>query len=87
LSIAPFALSLPVEKLIRKLGLPATSARALSAHPTPEGAMLKLTHACEKNDVETLAMYAQQLNIPLHQISVAYLDALIAASELDAALH
>jgi c-di-GMP-related signal transduction protein len=87
LSIAPHALSLPVEKLIRKLALPATSARALSAHPTPEGAMLKLTHACEKNDVETLAMYAQQLDIPLHQISVAYLDALIAASELDAALH
>jgi len=87
LSIAPHALSLSVEKLIRKLGLPVTSARALSAHPTPEGAMLKLTHACEKNDVDTLAMYAQQLDIPLHQISVAYLDALIAASELDAALH
>lgn len=87
LSIAPHALSLPVENLIRKLSLPATSARALSAHPTPEGAMLKLTHACEKNDVETLATYAQQLDIPLHQISVAYLDALIAASELDTALH
>src|SRR5512139_1515289 len=87
LSIAPHALSLPVEPLIRKLGLSATSARALSAHPTPEGAMLKLTHACENNDVETLAAYAQKLDIPLHQISVAYLDALIAASELDAALH
>ena len=87
LSIAPHALSLPVETLIRKLGLSATSARALSAHPTPEGAMLQLTHACENNDVETLAMHAQQLEIPLHQISVAYLDALIAASALDAALH
>ena len=87
LSTATHALSLPVETLIRKLRLSATSARALSAHPSPEGAMLQLTYACENNDVETLASYAQQLDIPLHQISVAYLDALIAASELDAALH
>ena len=87
LSIAPHALSLPVEVLIRKLGLSATSARALSAHPTPEGAMLQLAYACENNDVEALAAYAQKLEIPLHQISVAYLDALIAASALDAALH
>ena len=87
LSTATHALSLPVETLIRKLGLSATSARALSAHPSPEGALLQLTYACENNDVETLASYAQQLDIPLHQISVAYLDALIAASELDAALH
>ena len=87
LSIAPHALSLPVETLIRKLGLSPTTARALSAHPTPEGVMLKLTHACEKNDVDTLANFAQQLNLPLHQISVSYLDALIAASALDAALH
>ncbi len=87
LSIAPHALSLPVETLIRKLGLSATSARALSAHPTPEGAMLKLTYACENNDAATLAAYAQKLGIPLHQISVSYLDAVIAASALDAALH
>jgi c-di-GMP-related signal transduction protein len=87
LSIAPHALSLPVETLIRKLGLSATSARALSAHPTPEGVMLKLAHACEKNDVDTLADFAQRLKLPLHQISVSYLDALIAASALDAALH
>ena len=87
LSIVPHALSLPVEKLIRKLGLSATSARALSAHPSPESALLQLAYACESNDVETLAKYAKQLDIPLHQISVAYLDALIAASELDAALH
>ena len=49
--------------------------------------MLQLAHACENNDSETLATYAQQLGVPLHQISVAYLDALIAASALDAALH
>jgi hypothetical protein len=87
LSIAPHALSLPVKALIRKLGLSATNARALSAHPSPEGAMLQLAYACENNDAETLAAHAQQLEIPLHQISVAYLDALIAASALDAALH
>ncbi len=87
LSIAPHALSLPIEKLIRKLGLSATSARALSAHPSPEGTMLQLTYACENNDADTLAAFAQKLDIPLHQISVAYLDALIAASSLDAALH
>jgi hypothetical protein len=87
LSIAPHALSLPVETLIRKLGLSATTARALSAHPSPEWTMLQLAYACENNDADTLAKYAQQLDIPLHQISVAYLDALIAASALDAALH
>jgi len=87
LSIAPHALSLPVETFIRKLGLSTTNARALSVPSSAEGAMLQLTYACENNDVETLAAHAQQLDIPLHQISVAYLDALIAASELDAALH
>lgn len=87
LSTATHALSLPVETLIRKLGLSAISARALSAQPSPEGALLQLAHACENNDAETLEMHAKQLDIPLHQISVAYLDALIAASALDAALH
>jgi len=87
LSIAPHALSVSADTLIRKLGLSATTARALSGHPSPEGAMLQLAHACESNDVDTLAAHAQQLDIPLHQISVAYLDALIAASALDAALH
>jgi c-di-GMP-related signal transduction protein len=87
LSTATHALSLPVESLIRKLGLSATSARALSAHPSAEGTLLQLAHACENNDVEALERYARVLDIPLHQISVAYLDALIAASALDAALH
>ena len=87
LSIAPHALALPMETLIRRLGLSATSARALSAHPSPEGAMLQLTYACENNDVDTLTRYARQLELPMHQISVAYLDAMIAASALDAALH
>lgn len=87
LSTATHALSISEETLIRKLRLSTTTARALSAHRTPEGTMLQLAHACENNDGEILATYAQQLGVPLHQISVAYLDALIAASALDAALH
>ena len=87
LSTATHALSISEETLIRKLRLSATTTRALSAHRTPEGTMLQLAHACENNDGEILATYAQQLGVPLHQISVAYLDALIAASALDAALH
>ncbi len=87
LSTAPHALALPMEALIRKLGLSAASARALGAHPSPEGALLQLAYACENDDAETLGVYARQLDIPLHQISVAYLDALIAASALDPALH
>ena len=87
LSTATHALSLPLESLIRKLGLSASCARALGAHDSAESAMLQLVHACESNDVDTLAKYAQQLDIPLHQISVAYLDALIGASALDAALQ
>ena len=87
LSTATHALSIPVETLIRKLRLSTTTARALSAHRSIEGSMLQLAHACENNDGEILATYAQQLGLPLHQISVAYLDALIAASALDAALH
>lgn len=87
LSTAPRALSLPIETLIRKLGLSATNARALSAHPSPEGRLLQLAYACESNDAGALARHAQQLGIPLHQISATYLDALITASTLDAALH
>jgi hypothetical protein len=87
LSTANLALSLPLGTLIRKLGLPASYARALGVRDSAEGAILQLAYACENNDVDTLAAYAQQLDIPLHQISVAYLDALIAASALDAALQ
>ncbi|MBS1147893.1 MAG: putative signal transduction protein containing and modified domain [Proteobacteria bacterium] len=87
LSTAHLALSIPLESLIRKLGLSASCARALSVRDSAESAMLQLAHACENNDVDTLAAYAQQLDIPLHQISVAYLDALIAASALDSALQ
>jgi len=92
LSVATHALSLPLDSLAQKLGLSADSVRALSgqtsdAQTSPEGIMLQLAHACENNDADTLTAYSQQLDIPLHQVSVAYLDALIAASALDAALH
>jgi hypothetical protein len=87
LSTANHALSLPMETLISKLGLSTTSTRALSGYSSPEGKLLQLTYACENNDAGALTTFAQQLEIPLHQISVAYLDALIAASALDAALQ
>ena len=86
LSTATHALAIKNDALIRKLQLSSTTARALSAHRSAEGTMLQLAHACENNDSTTLAAYSQQLGVPLHQISVAYLDALIAASELSAAL-
>lgn len=86
LSTATHALSITNDALIRKLQLSSTTARALSAHRSAEGTMLQLAFACENNDSSTLAAYSQQLGVPLHQISVAYLDALIAASELGSAL-
>ena len=86
LSTATHAFSLPMDYLIRKLELPPATRRALTSGSTPEGAMLQLAHACETNDGDALAKHAQALGIPLHQISVSYLDALIAASSLDEAL-
>jgi len=86
LSTATHALSVTNEVLIRALQLSSTTARALSAHRSAEGTMLQLAFACENNDSSTLTAYSQQLGVPLHQISVAYLDALIAASELSSAL-
>lgn len=87
LSTAPHALSLPAEALIRKLRLSAKKVRALSSATPPEGTLLQLAFACESNDAEALAAHAQELGIPLHLISTTYLDALITASTLDAALH
>lgn len=86
LSTATHALSITNEALIRKLQLSSTTARALSAHRSAEGTMLQLAYACENNDSRTLAAYSNQLGVPLHQLSVAYLDSLIAASELGSAL-
>lgn len=86
LSIAPHALNLPLPVLISRLGLSSQIAQTLATQRTPEGRMLSLAHACESNDADTLSRYADELGIPLHQISVAYLDALIAASALDSAL-
>lgn len=87
LSTATHALSVSNDVLIRKLQLSSTTARALSAHPSAEGTMLQLVFACENNDSSTLTAYSKRLGVPLHQISVAYLDALIAASELSSALN
>jgi len=87
LSIAPQALNVPPATIVRRLGVPAAMARALTGQPAAEGGLLQLAHACEVNDADTLAALASKLDLPLHQISVAYLDALIAASALDHALQ
>lgn len=87
LSTAPHALSMPVETLIRRLQLTEANARALSSNSTPEGALLQLAFACENNDVQALSSYAEELGIELQKISVIHLNAMIAASALDTALH
>lgn len=87
LSTAAHALGLPAETLIRKLRLAPATAHALAGNASQEGTLLQLALACEKNDAAALAEHSRRLGIELHQISVAYLDALIAASALDAALH
>lgn len=87
LSAAPQALSISLDTLIRTLRLPASTMRALTAQISTEGEMLQLAIACENNDAAALSRHAGRLGIDLHLISVAYLDALIAASTLDAALH
>ncbi|MCA1925587.1 MAG: HDOD domain-containing protein [Thiobacillus sp.] len=86
LSIAAHILALPPESLARTLGVSDAAARALTGKPSPATDLLQLVHACETNDADTLAAYSGKLGIPLHQISVSYLDALIAASALDTAL-
>ncbi|HQT00756.1 MAG: signal transduction protein [Hydrogenophilales bacterium 16-64-46] len=86
LSIAAHTLALPPESLTRTLGMSDAAGRALTGKPSPETDLLRLVHACEINDADTLAAYSGKLGIPLHQISVSYLDALIAASALDTAL-
>lgn len=87
LSAAPQALAISLDTLIRTLRLPATTMRALTGQISTEGEMLQLAVACENNDAIALGRHAGRLGIDLHLISVAYLDALIAASTLDAALH
>ncbi len=86
LSVAPHILAQQPESLARQLSVSDAAVQALAGRPSPETDLLQLVHACEINDADTLATYSGKLGIPLHQISVAYLDALIAASALDTAL-
>lgn len=86
LSIAPHTLDMSAESLIDKLGVTASTASALTGKPSHGTALLQLTRACETNNADALATHSEKLGIPLHQISVSYLDALIAASALDTAL-
>ncbi|HMM47597.1 MAG TPA: HDOD domain-containing protein [Thiobacillaceae bacterium] len=87
LSVAPHALAIPQDLLARRLRLPAAKARALDTPSSSEGRLLQLAYACERGDPAALAGYAKQLEMPLHQVSTTYLDALITASTLDVALQ
>lgn len=87
LSTASHALSITPAALARRLRLSAATARAIGTPASPEATLLRLAYACESSDATALAAHAEQLEIPLYQISTTYLDALVTASTLDAALQ
>ncbi len=86
LSTACLALDLPADMLIRRLGLGAASAQALSGQFTEGNTLLRLVHACEQNDADELLAHSRTLGIALSDISTAYLDAVIAGEQLEPAL-
>lgn len=86
LSTLPHALQLSTVALVRRLGLDPVIARALGGWATRENALLKLAHACEENNTELVLHYSSDLNIPMQDISAAYLEAVVAGEVLEAAL-
>lgn len=86
LSTLPHALQLSTVALVRRLGLDPVIARALGGWSTPENALLKLAHACEENNSELVLHYSSDLNIPMQDVSAAYLEAVVAGQVLEAAL-
>ena len=86
LSTLPHALQLSTVSLVRRLGLDPVIARALGGWATPENALLKLAHACEENNAELVLHYSTDLNIPMQDVSAAYLEAVVAGQVLEAAL-
>lgn len=86
LSTVVLALKRPVEDLVKKLGLPPAIAVSLRNHALPENVLLRLAHACEANDVDRMVALARELELSLDALAAAYLDAVVAAESLDAAL-
>ena len=86
LSTLPHALELSTVSLVRRLGLDPVVARALGGWATPENRLLKLAHACEENNAELVLHYSRELDIHMHDVSSAYLEAVVAGQVLEAAL-
>lgn len=86
LSTVPHALQISTVALVRRLGLDPVIARALGGWATPENVLLKLAHACEENNAELVLHYSSDLNIPMQDVSAAYLEAVVAGQVLEAAL-
>jgi len=86
LSTVVLALKRPVEDLVKKLGLPPAIAVSLRDHALPQNVLLRVAHACENNDVDTLVALARELDLRLDALSAAYLDAVVSGEGLDAAL-
>jgi c-di-GMP-related signal transduction protein len=86
LSTVALAFKRPVDDLVRKLGLPQAIAVSLGDQALPQNVLLRLAHACESNDVDTLITLSRELGLNIDSLSAAYLDGVIAGESLEAAL-
>lgn len=86
LSTVALAFKRPVDDLVRKLGLPPAIAVSLGDQALPQNVLLRLAHACESNDVDTLITLSRELGLNIDSLSAAYLDGVIAGESLEAAL-
>ncbi len=86
LSTVALAFKRPVDDLVKKLGLPAAIAVSLGDQALPQNILLRLAHACESNDVDTLIRLSRELGVNLDSLSAAYLDGVIAGESLESAL-
>jgi hypothetical protein len=86
LSTVALAFKRPVDDLVRKLGLPTAIAVSLGDQALPQNILLRLAHACESNDVDTLIALSRELGVNIDSLSAAYLDGVIAGESLETAL-
>lgn len=86
LSTLPAALSISVNNLHRRLGLDSLVSKTLAGHDTPLRPLLKLAHAGERNDTESIVSLANELDLPLEVMSAAQLEALVSAEDMDSRL-
>ncbi|MFZ0105686.1 MAG: HDOD domain-containing protein [Thiobacillus sp.] len=86
LSTVALAFKRPVDDLVRKLGLPPAIAISLGDQALPQNVLLRLAHACESNDIDTLITLSRELGVSIDSLSAAYLDGVIAGESLETAL-